>query len=226
MKPSQLLLLSLAGSLLFAQQPAAPLKSGVDTDGMDKSCKPCEDFYRYSNGAFLDKNPIPARYSNWGSFGLLAEANRERLRTILDAAVLSKAPAGSSERRIGDFYASCMNTAAIDAAGAKPIEGELKMVAAISSRAQLARVLNDLQKAQSAAIYGMRSAPDAKNTSDIVLYLYAGGLSLPDRDYYSNTDEQDQGDPQPVPPPRRPHASTPRRRPRLRRNRCQIHPRL
>lgn len=189
-KPSQLLLLSLAGSLLFAQQSAPPLKSGVDVDGMDKSCKPCEDFYRYANGVFLDKNPIPARYSNWGSFGLLAEANRERLRTILDAAVLSKAPAGSSERRIGDFYASCMNTAAIDAAGAKPIEAELKKVAAISSRAQLAQVVNDLQKAQSAAIYGMRSAPDAKKTSDIVLYLYAGGLSLPDRDYYSNTDEK------------------------------------
>jgi putative endopeptidase len=114
-KPSRLIALSLFGSLLVAQQPVQPLKSGVDIDGMDKTCKPCEDFYRFANGTFLDKNPIPARYSNWGSFGMLAEANRERLKTILETAVMSKAPAGSSERRVGDFYSSCLDTAAIDA---------------------------------------------------------------------------------------------------------------
>jgi putative endopeptidase len=189
-KPSRLTALVLLASLVVAQQPAVPLKSGVDIDGMDKTCKPCEDFYRFANGTFLDKNPIPARYSNWGSFGILAEANRERLRTILEAAVSSKAPTGSSERRVGDFYSSCLDTATIDALGAEPIEQELKAISDITTKAQLAKVLNDLQKTQAASIYGVRSAPDAKKTDEIVLYMMAGGLSLPDRDYYSNSDEK------------------------------------
>ncbi|MEP7362105.1 MAG: M13 family metallopeptidase [Acidobacteriota bacterium] len=190
MKPSQLTALSLLGSLLLAQQPATTLKSGIDIDGMDKTCKPCEDFYRYANGTFIEKNPIPARYPNWGSFNMLAEANRERLRTILDAAVASKAPAGSSERRVGDFYSSCLDTATIDAQGAKPIEPELRAIAGIVTKTQLAKVLNDLQKTQAASIYGLISSPDPKKPDEIVLRLFPGGLSLPDRDYYLNSDEK------------------------------------
>ena len=70
----QLLALYLAGALLFAQPPAT-MKSGIDIDGMDKSCKPCEDFYRYANGTFLDKNPIPAHFSTWGTIAMLREAS-------------------------------------------------------------------------------------------------------------------------------------------------------
>lgn len=189
-KPSRLTALTLLGSVLVAQQPVQPLKSGIDIDGMDKTCKPCEDFYRFANGTFLDKNPIPARYSNWGSFGMLAEANRERLKTILEAAVVSKAPAGSSERRVGDFYSSCLDTAAIDALGHKPIEPELKMVAAISNKAQLAKALNELQKVQAGSIYALISSPDPKQPDEIVLRLFPDGLSLPDRDYYLNSDDK------------------------------------
>ncbi|MCC7235387.1 MAG: M13 family metallopeptidase [Bryobacterales bacterium] len=186
---TRLLVLTAFCSLLPAQS-SGPVKSGIDIDGMDKSCKPCDDFYRYANGTFLDKNPIPARYSNWGTFGILGEANRERLKTILEAAAASKAPARSNERRIGDFYSSCMDTAAIDARGAKPIDAELKMVAGVSSRAGLVKVLNNLQRAQAASLFGLYSSPDAKNTSEIVLYLGTGGLSLPDRDYYFRDDEK------------------------------------
>jgi len=174
---------------LFAQAPATK-KSGIDIDGMDKSCKPCEDFDRYANGTFLDNNPIPAHRPNWGSFSLLRETNRERLRNILEEAARSTAPAGSIDRLIGDFYASCMNTSAIDTLGGKPIDAELKKVAAISSRTQLVQVINDLQEARAAGIYGMGSAPDAKKPSDIVLHLQPMGLSLPDRDFYFREDDK------------------------------------
>jgi putative endopeptidase len=178
----------LAAPLLCGQN--APLKSGIDVDGMDKTCKPCEDFYRYANGTFLDRNPIPARFSNWGSFGILAEANRERLKVILEAAAVSKAAPGSNERKIGDLYLSCMDTATIDARGYQPIEGQLKRVAGIRSAAELAAVLNELQVSGQIGTFAATGVPDAKNPQMVVLHLFSGGLSLPDRDYYFNDDEK------------------------------------
>lgn len=188
----RLSLLFLLGSALIGQQQSG-LKSGIDVDGMDKSCKPCEDFYRYANGKFLDANPIPARYSNWGSFGILAEANRERLKVILEAAVASKAAAGSNERKIGDLYTSCMDTAMIEARGWKPIEARLKRVAEMKSAADLAAVLNELQVTGQVGTFATGAFPDAKNPKAVVLHVFSAGLSLPDRDYYFNDDEKTKG---------------------------------
>src|SRR6185436_9720828 len=104
----------LAGVTFFAAliQGQKPQKSGIEVTSIDTSCKPCEDFWRYANGGWLDKNPIPARQGSWGTFSVIGEANRERLRAILEAARTSAAPAGSNERKIGDLYASCMDTEA------------------------------------------------------------------------------------------------------------------
>ena len=101
------------GAFLAAETP----KSGIDVNGIDLTCKPCADFWRYANGTFLDKNPIPARYPLWGTMSIVREGNKERMRTILEAAALAKSVAGSDQRRLGDLYGSCMNTAAIDARG-------------------------------------------------------------------------------------------------------------
>ena len=92
---------------------------GFDTVNLDKTCKPCEDFYQFAMGGWMKNNPIPAEYSSWGTFTQLADKNQQNLRTILDAAQSAKAAAGSNEQKIGDFYASCMDTAAINAAGGK-----------------------------------------------------------------------------------------------------------
>src|SRR5215831_14183059 len=101
-------------------------RSGIDLKALDPTCKPCDDFWRYANGGWLAKNPIPARYPSWGTMNVLRESNREKLRTILEAAAANKqAPEGSNERKIGEFYASCMDTAAIDARGVKPVQGDL-----------------------------------------------------------------------------------------------------
>src|ERR1700720_2175553 len=83
---------------------------GVDLTILDKTCKPCEDFYNYANGEWLKKNPVPAAYPSWGRFNELAERNREQLHGILEvSAANAKAPSGSNEQKIGDFYASCMD---------------------------------------------------------------------------------------------------------------------
>src|SRR5689334_22084614 len=108
---------------LLCLAQSGTVKSGIDLASLDKTCKPCDDFWRYATGAFLDKNPIPAQYGRWGTFPMLRDANQERLKTILEAAA-AKRQANSDERLVGDFYSSCMNSAAIETAGAKPIQPE------------------------------------------------------------------------------------------------------
>src|SRR6266567_9374408 len=103
--------LLLAASVLVGQD--AP-RVGIDRANLDLTCKPCTDFWRHANGGWVDKNPIPARLSGWGTFSVLTDTNRERLRAILETAAANQsASPGSNERKIGDFYASCMDTAAI-----------------------------------------------------------------------------------------------------------------
>ena len=128
-----LLLLILSGAILTAQKGSAPT-SGVHPEDMDPTCKPCTDFWRYVNGGWLDKNPIPAHMASWGSIGVLNEGQQERTRTILEAAVSQSGPKQTAnERRMGDYYASCMDTAAIDARGSMPLRSDLDRISAIQS---------------------------------------------------------------------------------------------
>ncbi len=187
--------------LLSAQQSS---RSGIDASSLDKSCKPCDDFWRYANGGWLDKNPIPSRQPSWGTMPIMTEGNRERLRVILDAAMQNTSAAtGSKERKIGDYYASCMDTATIDARGLKPLQGELDKVAAIRTAKEAAALLSDLQTlgggigeggrrggGSSVGPFMIMGGPDAKNSNDIIANASPSGLSLPERDYYFKSDER------------------------------------
>ncbi|HET9029133.1 MAG TPA: M13 family metallopeptidase N-terminal domain-containing protein, partial [Candidatus Aquilonibacter sp.] len=100
----------------------AGAKPDLDLSWMDKTCKPCTDFYQFADGNWLKKNPIPAQYSTWGSFNILQNHNEDTLHAILDTSEKANAPAGSNEQKIGDFYGSCMNVDAIDKAGTAPLQ--------------------------------------------------------------------------------------------------------
>lgn len=181
--------------LLFAITLAALLpaqKSGIDKRDLDTSCKPCDDFWRYAAGGWLDRNPIPARFARWGTMAVVDEANRERLHAILEAAATSSAPPASPERQIGDLYAACMDTAAIDARGITPIQADLDQVAAISSLAGLKSALAAFQKTGAAVPASLFAQPDLKNSKEMIANIGAGGLSLPDRDYYFRDDARSQ----------------------------------
>src|SRR5215472_8362593 len=106
--------IALKGSPKTADQPKS---WGFDPANLDKTCKPCDDFYQFAMGGWMKANPIPPEYATWGSFTVLADKNQHNLRQILEAAALAKATAGSNEQKIGDFYGSCMDTAAVEAAG-------------------------------------------------------------------------------------------------------------
>ncbi|HEY1496384.1 MAG TPA: M13 family metallopeptidase [Candidatus Solibacter sp.] len=166
-------LVSLLVAVCFAQH------SGIDRTSLDPTCKPCQDFWRYTNGGWLDKNPIPARFPSWGPASVLSENTRANLRGILESAKGTK---------VGDVYAACMDTAAIDAAGVKPLEPYFDRVAAIGSAKELSAGLVAAQSVTGIGPFTVQQLGDLKNSKDIILYVDSGGLSLPERDYYFKDD--------------------------------------
>ena len=180
-----------AGQESGSAKPSGPATRGVDLTILDKTCKPCEDFYHYASGDWLAKNPVPAAYPSWGRFNELAERNRELLRQILEgAAANTMASPGSNEQKIGDFYASCMDEKQTNAAGAKPLDAEFARIDAIRSTGELQAEIARLQGMGVRALFEFGSTQDAKNSSEVIGGADQGGLGLPDRDYYTKTDDK------------------------------------
>ena len=186
------LAVSLAGIGLRGSPNAAdqPKSWGFDTANLDKTCKPCDDFYQFAMGGWMKGNPIPPEYSVWGSFSQLADKNQKNLREILEAAASAKSASGSNEQKIGDFYASCMDTAAIDAAGAKPIEPELTQIAAVQTLADLQAETARLHARGVGVLFRFNSSQDAKDSTQEIGAAFQGGLGLPEREYYLKQDEK------------------------------------
>jgi putative endopeptidase len=163
---------------------------GFSMSNLDKTCKPCENFYQFAMGGWMKSNPIPPEYSTWGSFTVLRDKNLTDLRTILEAAAKENPPAGSDKQKIADFYSSCMDTGAIDSAGLKPLAGELAAIEAIQDRKSLETEIALLQQQRVNAIFRFGVAPDFKDSSRDLAQLSQGGLGMPDRDYYLREDEK------------------------------------
>ena len=187
MKHPRLLLTAfgLAGLLpLAAAESDKPVAPRFSPANMNTSVDPRKDFAHYAWGNWSKANPIPADKSRWGAFNELDQYNQTALKGILETAAAKSHEPGSIEQKVGDFYASAMNTAAIDAAGLKPIETDLAQVAAIGNLTDLARTVADLHNQQVGALVGLGVAPDEKNSVMNVLQAFQGGLSLPSKEYY------------------------------------------
>ena len=164
---------------------------GYDPANIDSSTSACTDFYQYSNGTWLKNTPIPPAYSSWGSFNVLAENNRKILREILEAAAKkTDAPKGSNEQKIGDFFASCVDEARREAEGMKPLVPELARIDKIASVKDVVAQIAHMHRHGVPALFGFGSLPDLKNSSMVMGFAGQGGLSLPNRDYYTKTDEK------------------------------------
>lgn len=174
--------------LILSPAYGADLKSGIDTSAIDKSCKPCEDFWRYASGAWMDKNPIPPSQAGWGTMAVMADQNRERTKVILDQAAASSAAPNSNERKIGDLYAGCMNAERINKLGWQPIAADLERIGKVSSVSDLYALWKDRQGEDRISPVSIGARPDLKNTEETIVNITGGGLSLPDRDYYLNED--------------------------------------
>ena len=172
-----------------ATRAAGDAPWGFSLSNMDKTCKPCDDFYQFAMGGWMKANPIPAEYPTWGTFTELRDKNLAGMRTILESASNSKVVAGSNDQKIGDFYASCMDTSAIEAAGLKPLVAELAEVEAIQDRKGLDSEIARLHRQADNVAFGFGSVPDFKNSSQMIATARQGGLGMPDRDYYLREDD-------------------------------------
>ena len=152
---------------------------------MDTNTSACADFYQYANGGWLAANPIPAAYSAWGVANILNEKNRDALHDILEAAAKNTAAKkGSNEQKVGDYYASCMDEAKIEADGLKPIQAELDLINKITDQKSLQAEIAHLHSYGYNALFGSGSNRDFKNASETIIGIFQGGLGLPTRDYY------------------------------------------
>jgi putative endopeptidase len=190
-KTSALILAILSASVPACAQHSAS-EPVLDISAMDKTVDPCVDFYMYSCGGWIKKNPIPPDQSSWSTYGKLEDDNRAQLRTILERAAKTDAAREAVTQKIGDYYASCMDEAAIERLGIKPLLPELERIATLKSKQGLAEYVATTQFPPSlyggGTLFTFRSNQDFKDSTRVIAEADQGGLGLPDRDYYWKDD--------------------------------------
>ena len=159
----------------------------LDFAALDKSVDPCVDFYQFSCGGWLKSNPIPPDQASWGRFNELAERNRAILRGILEKAASAKTR-DADEQKIGDYYASCMDQAAINSKGTAVLKPIFDRIDAVKDKNELPELLAYLHHQGFNVFFGFGSTPDFKDAKEVIAEADQAGLSLPDRDYYLKTD--------------------------------------
>jgi putative endopeptidase len=158
---------------------------GIQTADLNRSVNACTDFYEYANGSWRAQNPIPASMDRWSRRWQAGENNKEKLKTILDeTSKKTQWPSGSVEQLIGDHYASCMNEMSINQLGIKPLNPVLSRIDAIKSRAEVQRLIGELHRIGVSAPFALYGQSDNHNPVQVIAYVAASGLGLPDRDYY------------------------------------------
>jgi putative endopeptidase len=195
--PSSLSIRRMAAVLIliltgFAVLRAAdsPAGWGFSTANLDRSCKPCDDFYQFAMGGWMKNNPIPAEFPTWGSFIMLSDRNQASMRRILDDATKANAAKGSNQQKIGDFYSSCMDTTAVDTAGIEPLAEDLAAIDHLKDASELQPLIARLQQSGTGYLFSFGSTQDLDDNTQQIAELNQGGLGLPDRDYYTRSDEK------------------------------------
>src|SRR5438552_17943503 len=170
--------------------PALPYTPSLDVTAMDRSVDPCVDFFAYSCGSWNKRNPIPPDQARWDVYAKLSDDNAQYLWGMLQEAAQPAPARDAATQKIGDHFAACMDEAALEKEGASPLQADLETIASLSSKDALAALLGPLHLGMDDAgmLFGFGSDQDFKNSSQVIGFATAGGLGLPDRDYYVKED--------------------------------------
>lgn len=189
--------LSTAVAPLMAQsvdRPATsfPYTPGLDVNAMDKTADPCVDFYQYTCGGWMKNNPIPADQPRWSVYGKLGQDNQRYLWGILDTLASRTQGRNARQQKIGDYFAACMDEGTVEKLGATPLAPYLKQINGMKSKRELPALLANLQlnMADAGFFFGFGSNQDFADSTKVIAFATAGGLSLPDRDYYLKTEDK------------------------------------
>jgi predicted metalloendopeptidase len=183
-----------AAALSASPTPSVTTNVGIDLAGIDRSVAPGADFFGYANGTWMKTTEIPPDRAQYGVGALVAELTNQRTHELIKQAARANAPAGSDTRKIGDYYTSYMDEAAIEAKGLGPLKAALDRIAAIEDKRGLATVLGGTLRADVDALnstnfytdnlFGLWVAQDLDDPTRYLPFLLQGGLDMPDRDYY------------------------------------------
>jgi putative endopeptidase len=172
----------------FAACNTTSEKKFIAIQGIDSTRKPGDNFFLYADGKWYDTAQIPATQAGVGTYMFMNYPQRLRLQQILDSVSQAKNQPGSIEQKVGDFYASGMDTVTINKRGDEPIRPLLARIDAVSDVPSLLKFVADEEKHGNTTIIGFSVEPDQKNSSMNIAQAYQTGIGLPDRDYYFNTD--------------------------------------
>ncbi len=178
-------------SAVFLSAAALPVAENVYTQDMDRSIKPGDDFYRYSNGGWLARVTIPSGQSTYDTRAILTERTSQRVRDLIQNAAAAQPAKGSAAQKVGDYYASFVDEGAIDAKGLAPLAGEMAVISAITDKASLSTYLGttlntevDGLTSNADHIFGVWVNQGFEDSQRCLFHLWQGGLGMPDRDAY------------------------------------------
>ncbi len=187
-KSAQLLLFIFTAAILFTAMIYPQEKGDFLTNAMDTTVGTGTNFFEYATGTWMKENPIPASERRWGLANLVNEETYARLKGILKEAASTESTKGTAKQKIGDFYFTGMDTVSIEEAGLDPLKPELDKIASINSEKDLFETAALLQREGVNVMFGIFVDQDMKNSEQYAMYLWQGGLGLPNRDYYFRDD--------------------------------------
>ena len=168
----------------------ATKESGIRLANLDQTINPRNDFYQYACGGWMKANPLTDEYSSFGSFDQLAENNRTQIKGLIEELAKQQSQPGSITQKIGDLYNIAMDSAKLNADGVAPIKEYLDKLAAIKDRNGLSQEIATMHRDGFGPFFGLYVGADDMNSSMNMAQLYQGGLSLGEREYYLDDDDQ------------------------------------